>query len=146
MSTCRLPPCRSRRGSLLTLACLALACLALAGCGGRSGPPGTVPVAGMVTHAGKPLPNGSVHFSPASGGAGGGAGRLAAGRYLVHLAPGHYRVAVISTEGFEQIDTKTGRILPGKPRIPERFMTPETSGLKATVAPENSRVDLVLGP
>jgi hypothetical protein len=135
--------------SCLPLACnvwlLLITALALTGCGDRSGPPGTIPVTGTVVYAGRPLPDGSVHFAPDSGG-GGGAARLANGSFRVHLVPGSYRIAVISTEGFEQVDPKTGGMLPGKSRIPGRYTTVETSGLAATIDAENDHVPLLLGP
>jgi hypothetical protein len=128
-----------------TVGLVLITALALAGCGGPSGPPGTIPVTGTVAHAGRPLPDGSVHFAANSGG-GGGAARLANGRFRVHLVPGRYRIAVISTEGFEQVDPKTGGIMPGKSRIPGQYTTVETSGLAATIDATNDHVPLTLGP
>lgn len=118
---------------------------AVMGCGGRGAPPGTIRVTGSVTHAGQPLPDGSLHFAPV-GHRGGAAVRIAKGRFQAHLAPGRYRVAVISTEGREQIDPKTGGPVPGKSRVPERYLSADTSGLEVLVDESHRVLTLAIGP
>jgi hypothetical protein len=128
----------SMHGAARILPVAILTLIAVAGCGRHGGPPGTIRVTGTVTYDGRPLPTGAVHFVADSGA--GGSTRLQAGRFQLFLAPGHYRLAVIATDGVETIDPKTGGMKPGNFLIPERYATVDTSGLTATIDREHSSV------
>lgn len=117
------------------------------GCGAKA-PPGTLWISGNVNHEDDRLVKGVVHFVPKNGSpaGGGGAARIEDGRFGLYLMPGHYEMAVVSRDGVEDIDPKTGRLLPPPSRIPIRFETVKTSGLEATVDPDQRRIDIQLGP
>ena len=117
------------------------------GCG-RQGPPGMLWVAGTVLYDGQPLPEGAVHFLAQGKGSAGSSGsaRLTKSRYGLYLAPGEYAVAVISEDGVAEMDRKTGRMIPAKSRIPEKYTSVTTSGLEATFDAGHRTVDFSLAP
>lgn len=121
--------------------------VALLGCGTKA-PPGTLWISGNVTHEGDRLVKGVIHFVPKNGSpaGGGGAARIDNGRFGLYLMPGHYDMAVVSRDGVEEIDPKTGRLLPPPSRIPIRFETVTTSGLETTVDPDHRSIGIQLGP
>jgi hypothetical protein len=123
---------RSSRGVLL-FACFALL---LAGCG-RPAAPTLCPVAGKVTYQGRPVPTGTIVFTPNSEhGTDGelaraeiqpdGSYRLKCGEQF-GTAPGTYRVTVIAVEeapaGFAPHSL-----------VPPKYRDPELSGLSCEVA------------
>ena len=117
------------------------------GCG-RKGPPGMLWVTGTVLYEGQPLPEGAVHFLAQGKGSAGrsGSARLSNSRYGLYLAPGEYAVAIISQEGLPEMDMKTGREIPAKSRIPQKYTAVTTSGLKATFDNGHRAADLSLAP
>lgn len=137
-----------RRGlfSCSGTACLLATALAVTGCG-RAGPAGTIWVTGTVVHDGKPLSEGGVHFLAQDGKASAsGSARLKDGKFGLYLMPGDYSIAVVSTEGSEEMDMKTGRVIPAKSRIPLRYTTVTESGLAAQVDAGHRTVSLALEP
>jgi len=139
---------RFRAAVCLNVAAILLASLFATGCGGPKGPPGTIWVSGSVLYEGKPLPEGAVHFAPKdkSTAGSGGSTRLKGSRFGLFLRPGNYGVAVISEEGVATMDMKTGREIPAKSRIPEKYTTVTTSGLEATFDNGHRTTDLSLAP
>ena len=117
------------------------------GCG-RKGPPGMLWVTGTVLYEGQPLPEGAVHFLAQGKGSAGrsGSARLSNSRYGLYLAPGEYAMAVVSEEGVAVMDMKTGRMIPAKSRIPEKYTAVTTSGLKATFDTGHLTADFSLAP
>jgi hypothetical protein len=124
---------------------LGVALLLCLGCGTK-GPPGTLWVSGSVTLEGTSLRTGVVHFVPKdiSTGDTGGALRIQGGRFGLFLKPGHYRLAVISRDGVEEIDAKTGSLIPPPSLIPIKYETVSTSGLDAMIDAEHRRIDIQL--
>ncbi|MCE9630047.1 MAG: hypothetical protein K8S94_04910 [Planctomycetia bacterium] len=116
----------------------AAACLATAvGCSrGLPPPPGTVRVDGVVRYESAPLSRGTVQFAAPTGTRCGSARLDPEGQFTVWLEPGEYRVAVIAYDGIERVDA-VGAPLPQNSLIPERYFTPEGSGLAATVDAEH---------
>jgi len=119
-----------------------VACLLFVGCG-KSGPPGTIPVSGTVTLGGKPLPTGAVHFSTADRGRS-SATRVSGGSFATHLIPADYAVAVTADTQPEMVDEATGKLIPPKRLVPERYMSPKTSGLKAPIDAKAREATLTL--
>lgn len=130
------------------LAALALVVVSgTVGCG-TQGPAGMLWVTGTVLHDGKPLQEGAVHFLAREKGAAGSSGssRLTSSRYGLYLAPGDYAIAVVSEEGVAVMDMKTGRMIPAKSRIPEKYTSVTTSGLEATFDGGHRTADFSLAP
>jgi hypothetical protein len=121
---------------------LVSACLVIVGCGTKA-PPGTVPVSGSVTLSGKPLPTGTVHFSTADRGRS-SAIRVSGGSFATHLVPADYAVAVTADAQPERVDEATGTLIPPQRLVPERYMSPKTSGLKAPIDVKAREVTLTL--
>lgn len=98
-------------------------------------------------HDGRPLPEGGVHFLAKDGkAAASGSARLKGGKFGLYLMPGDYAIAVVSTEGSEEMDMKTGRVIPAKSRIPLRYTTVTESGLGAQIDAGRHRVSIALEP
>ena len=138
--------CHIRATSLV-----AIGTLMLAGCG--SSGPATVPVHGTVTWQGQPLDNGTVVFHPVDVAADGlrrtpmaqlrpdGTFQMSTFAEGDGVMPGRYSVSIQSyTEGVvvDFIDPSKA----SKSRIPQRYTTPQTSGLTADVAPDADSVEL----
>ena len=119
-----------------------MACLLFIGCG-KSGPPGTIPVSGTVTLGGKPLPTGAVHFSTADHGRS-VATKVSGGSFATHLVPADYTIAVTADTQPEMVDEATGKLIPPKRIVPEKYMSPKTSGLKAPIDAKARRATLTL--
>jgi hypothetical protein len=118
--------------------------LPVAGCG-KGGPEGTIPVSGTVALAGKPLPQGAVHFVQ-EGGSRTVMARVSAGKFSTHLWPAAYAVAVTGDAQPETLDEKTGRLIPPQRLVPEKYMAANKSGLKATIDSAHRTVALDLAP
>jgi hypothetical protein len=127
-------------GLRLWLMALALGAGA-AGCGDNDGP-AAVPVRGTVTYQGKPVTKGSVQFLPESGR--GAFGTIEDGKFVLSTygnndgaIPGKHRVAVISSEPDikKRKDGDTGE----KYLIPQRFASPDSSGVQVDVPPGGNR-------
>jgi hypothetical protein len=137
---CSLPP-----STCLVLPGLALALLT--GCG-ESGP-ATVPVRGVVTYNGTPLPKGSVVFAPVdpSKCKGGTAAIGRDGRFRAAttkpgdgLMPGEYKVAVTSYL-VDQVNTpppELAKLKDGGLATPSKYTDVGTSGLVLSVTPADA--------
>ena len=122
-----------------------LAATVASGCQSRPRKPGTIAVRGTVRLEGRPLQQGSIHFS-AAGGSISEATRIGdAGRFGLDLAPGTYAVAVISVEGQPRVD-RQGNPIPAKPLIPPRYFSITTSGLELVIDAAHARPVLDLQP
>jgi len=119
-----------------------MACLLFVGCG-KSVPPGTIPVSGTVTLGGKPLPTGAVHFSTADRGRS-SATKVSGGSFATHLVPADYTIAVTADTQPEMVDEATGKLIPPKRIVPEKYMSPKTSGLKAPIDAKARKATLTL--
>lgn len=106
----------------------------------KSAPPGRVTAHGVISVAGKPLPDGEISLEPVEDGVGGGIARIeSGGRFSLFLRPGTYRVGIISVEG----GVGPGGVSaadPAKLRVPLRYAKPETSELEYTINASNRRV------
>ncbi len=98
----------------------------------------TVPVKGMVTFEGKPLPNGSVIFIPSGGGPTaeaniGPGGEYALGTYKKAdgVPPGEYNVMVVAMTEQDSLEAESAR--GAESLIPSRYGDPSKSGLSASV-------------
>jgi len=128
-----------------------LLCLFLAGCGGAK-PTGMV--SGRITFQGKPVPEAAVLLSNAAQGVYLTADADAEGCYMVLAAKGaglplgDYQVAVVP-KSF-RVPIPTGTLAPakpaGSPNIPEKYHSPESSGLKCTVVAGANRFDIDMKP
>lgn len=105
------------------------------GCG-TAVPAGMVRVRGVVRYDGQPLPDGTILFE-SFGGKGSAAGRiLPGGAFETVMMPGEYQIAVRSLDGVAtyQEGNQTKPIQP-KSRVPQRYASIATSGLRLTVTP-----------
>jgi hypothetical protein len=118
-----IPPRRLRGSGAIA----ALLLSALVGCEGRGAGAG-VPIAGTVSHKGKPIARGSIAFVPEEGRGRAAITTIAEGRFALDadggLAPGRYKVAIAATEGGDD---------EVRSLIPERYADPDTSGVEFTV-------------
>lgn len=127
-------------GSLITgLLLLTLIATTLTGCGGSSDRLKVVPVSGVVTFNGQPLPNGSLLFVPVQDGPSAQAilksdGTFSAGTYETAdgVVPGEYQVSITAFD--IPVDQELDASAPSpKSLIPDRYRSPEQSGLTATI-------------
>ena len=123
--------------------CLSLSLVYLVGCGGK---PATV--SGIVTIDGKPLQQGTVAFSPASGGMRATGAIRTDGSYKIRtnresgLDIGDYEVSVVSRE---IVISEPGLPpMPGKYIAPKRYGRPKTSGLRFNVEKGKNTIDIEL--
>lgn len=140
----------------IRLAVSMLACLCLGGCGARST---RVPVSGVVTLDGNPLAEAAVTFMPQAAGTLGVAVTDEGGRFVLReagirpgIAPGEYEVAIYKADGpplpavettpasqiadpttFNTLAPQPSDQKPPKFIVPERYGSPKTSELRATV-------------
>lgn len=133
----------SRRTRLNAVAILGI-CLLVAGCGR---PSRTVPAGGVVTLDGEPLVGAAVLFSPVAGGVPGRGTTGADGTFtLTTFDTGDGALVGIHRIGVSKIETKgfttdadgvsgklDGRRIVVRSLMPERYMSPASSGLEATV-------------
>ena len=123
-------PCRWAVLAILVMAC---------GCSGRPSP---VPISGVVTLDGQPVANAGVLFCPIAEGPVASGATDAKGNFKMAtlnksgVLPGKYGVAIIKKE----FAGNGGAGILGTPQpnrikwiVPEKFSTPETSGLLAEV-------------
>jgi hypothetical protein len=138
-----------------------LALLPVIGCGPDDGIGKRYPVSGTVTYQGKPVPRGTVTFTPEST-----EGRPAAadidpdGSYTATTAtpgdgmlPGKYRVSIHAVESdMSVVKGKVGgthRVdliakAPKKALVPSKYADPSTSQLTVEVKPESNTFDFKL--
>jgi len=139
-----LRPPSFRRPHFFTCGCLLTCGALLAGCGEKL-PPGMVRVHGVITFADEKLPEGTVNLERIDG-SGSASGRIEPeGRFTVVSSPGEYKVGVISKEGWDRVD-ELGKVIVAKRRIPKRYESIATSGLKVTVTPRGDRLTIHLEP
>lgn len=130
----------------LSLCNVVLATLMLSvviGCGGDSD--GRLAASGTVTLGGSPLSEGMIVFADDSGESA-GVGMIQDGSFELNqsanspgIKPGTYGVAITSWEQEPGGVDADGEIVEeGKSRIPERYSVAETSGLTATVSPDET--------
>jgi len=127
---------------VLTL--LALAAVAIpAGCGQKvAGPAGSVAVSGKITCGGDPVPMGTIIFQAEKGGsvtAKIGSG----GSFSTMLVPGEHTVVVNAKDGVDTMD-ETGKPVPARSLVPEKYSSGKTSGLKVTVSPKGDPLTIAL--
>jgi hypothetical protein len=147
------------RYCLVFVACIAP--VVTTGCSGSKGP-ATAKVSGLVTYKGSPVEDATVVFAPAAGGRASTAVTDAQGRYELSTfgtkdgaPPGEFKVSVTKTktEGEapnltqEQVNEmmQRGETVPGPVTtnlLPEKYTSPDTSGLSKTV--KNGENDLPL--
>jgi hypothetical protein len=124
---------------------LSLAAVALSGCGG--GDPyavKTVPAAGSVTYKGKPLSNGTIMFQPVKEEGRPASGVIQDGKFTLTTynegdgaVAGKHKVAVVVAN---EVKTKDGDTTL-KYIVPQKYASPETSGVEVDV-PDNGSQDL----
>lgn len=127
---------------------MAVALLASSGCGQRVV---RVPVEGVVTLDGAPLAEIAVTFMPRFPGLPGIAITDAAGRFVLQdarmqagIPPGDYDVVVFSLDGEHEGSPSSGaRLRPGKVP-PERYRSPQTSGLHASISKPTTDLEFAL--
>jgi hypothetical protein len=104
-------------------------------------------ISGTVTLDGKPLTTGVVSFYPLKGGPMAYGNIQSNGAYKIvtggtrGLPSGEYRVAVVANE---TAANTPGVEMMGKRITPEKYATPEKSGLKFNVQPGGNRFDISL--
>lgn len=118
----------------------------LAGCGGGGSGPATVPVKGLVTYQGKPIPKLSVAFIPDKGMLAYGTTDTNGKFSLMTNQPGdgamvgNYKVAISFAP--DEVPAMPG--FPGSEKkvvspIPEKYASAETSGLTKIVEKDSSK-------
>lgn len=138
-------------GGTLVVA-LALGCVA--GCGGGGKPasgPKTYPVTGTVTQGGKPVEGATLLFVSTAGKSSATGKTDSSGRYTLTTTkfgdgavPGQYKVAITKFDsgGTDAVDMSDPNYAPPDPNkpapvaknlLPEKYASPDTSGLTATV-------------
>jgi len=109
--------------------------LLIAGCGGESA---TITVSGTISVQEKPVSGGLINFQPTEGQPlGGGIGLD--GTYEYQLPPGEYKVRIDTPPQMPE-DAKDGDSLSdlGPRQVPEKYGRFQTSGLTATIKPDES--------
>ena len=125
------------------LAVALLTAASLAGCGKKVvGPAGSVPVAGKITCGGEAVPQGTIIFQADKGGSvtvkiGSG------GTFKTMLVPGEHLVVVNAKDGVDTMD-ETGKPMPARSLVPEKYASGKTSGLKVTVTPKGDPLTIAL--
>jgi len=140
-------PCSTRfRFTTLFLNCLIVVGV-LCGCGGNQE---RVPVHGLVTLDGKPLPVGTVSFM-GEGGYAVASGDIHEGKYTVSesgnrrgIPPGTYGVRITSWLEQPGAELPGGGFAEGKSAIPVRYSEPKTSGFTADIQPNHVQFDFEL--
>lgn len=121
-----------------------LSLLTALGCGGKP-----ASVSGTVSVDGKPLNQGNVIFSPASGGMRSSGLIGSDGKYSIStnresgLEVGDYEVAVVSRE-LVFPNGPDSPPMPGKYLAPKKYGKPKTSGLRFPVVKGSNEIDLAL--
>jgi hypothetical protein len=145
--------CRVRDWCMLFAGLASAVCLGLAGCGSDRVP--VAPVEGKVFLRGRPLESGWVTFQPTNGGPAAtgeiekdGTFRLSTYENGDGAPIGTHKVAVASFRkptAQEQAAMAGSEPLDAIPILPQKYLTPATSGLTAEVKPQNEpyRFELV---
>jgi hypothetical protein len=148
----------SYRYCTVIFACIAL--LPLLGCGADDGIGKRYSVSGKVTYKGEPVQRGNVSFAPEGVGGRGANGVIKNGYYsrMTTLTPGDgvlpgkYKVGINANfTDMSKAASINGGMYQGSrfagPRIkviPEKYVSPETSGLTYEVKPESNTFDIDL--
>lgn len=125
---------------------LLAACFVIAGwLVGCSEPPpaGMVRVTGIVSHGGKPLPDGTINFERMSGSGSATARIQGGGSFEAVMPPGDYQAMICSQEGTVTFDKQFRPIEPPS-RIPKKYEQLGTSGLTFTIPPKGIRLTIDL--
>lgn len=127
--------------SALVLGCMVL----VSGCG-RGLPAGKVRVTGQITLDGTPLTHtgegiflinlasnentetAAAQFDPASG------------EFSLVIAPGDYVACVKATDGFDEDDSRRGRIIYAKSLVPKKYGSLRTSDAAVSVPPNGGQI------
>ena len=135
------------------LICVGLCCLFAIGCG-NDGKPRRVPVAGVITYNGKPVPEGDVVFVPVDAAKGFRARGKANknGQFTLTTfdegdgaVPGEYKVTIFAYRPVEPKrdgDMIAPRV--GLPAVPKKYFDQQTTDLSATVGDDATEVQLDL--
>lgn len=121
--------------------------MGVTGCKNTNSQPSGVKIEGTVSYQGKPISEGTIHFSDQSQGTGGSATIGADGHYISNstLPYGDYDVSIqpplieiqvpnaAPTEGFKEM-----------PEIPKKFRSAVTSGLTANISATSTIFDFDL--
>jgi hypothetical protein len=127
----------------IALAVALLVTASLSGCGKKVvGPAGSVPVSGKITCGGEAVPQGTIIFQADKGGSvtvkiGSG------GTFKTMLVPGEHLVVVNAKDGVDTMD-ETGKPVPARSLVPEKYASGNTSGLKVTVSPKGDPLTIAL--
>ena len=131
-------------------------CLVLGGCSDPNLPE-VATVTGRVIYKGQPVPDADVSFVPENGdrpasGRTDSSGRFRLGTFYAAdgALPGKHRISIIARGPNKplppgEIGTgMPGETMPGDPRIPEKYFSPDTSGLAREVVRGSNDFDLSL--
>ena len=127
-----------------TVSCLFLMGL-LVGCGGEGSQRISADVKGTVLYNGQPLTTGTVNFFSADTGAAGSTDILGTGEFVfpASLQTGTYQVYLSPAPlSPPEIGAPPPTIIPLE--VPEKYLTLETSDLKANVTPGTNTIELKL--
>ena len=108
---------------------LAAMLLALVGCGPRDG---KVPVSGVITFDGSPMPDGYITFTPEGGGTP-EAAPIAAGKFELGVKPGAHRVEIEASHFVGEKNPIMG-LQPREQYVPARYNSETT--LRSDVNPD----------
>jgi hypothetical protein len=132
---------------------LVVALLAMVGCGAEN--PALVPVTGIVTMDGEPLPEVAVTFTPTGETLGNGAigGTNGEGRFTLidirgstGLHPGEYKVSFYPTPSGKNASDPTDVVASGGVGLPGIVMDPNNTPIRATVPASGGDVRIALTP
>jgi hypothetical protein len=108
---------------------LVLLLVATSGCGGGDK---KLTINGTVTYKGQPISGGMLQFAATQGGAPAAAVINKDGTYsMTGVTPGEVKVSITATPGAK---------LPAD--LPEKYYDPEKSGLKYTITPNTTQLDI----
>jgi hypothetical protein len=123
---------KSARTGALPVAALAALCFALVGCGAGDG---KIPVSGVVTFDGAPMPDGYVTFTPEGGGTP-AAAPIAAGKFELGVKPGAHRVEIEASRFVGEKNEIMG-LQPREQYVPARYNSETTLTSEVTADGEN---------
>jgi hypothetical protein len=123
---------KSARTGTLPVAALAALLFALVGC---SAGDGKIPVSGVVTFDGSPMPDGYVTFTPAAGGTP-EAAPIAAGKFELGVKPGAHRVEIEASRFVGEKNEIMG-LQPREQYVPARYNSETTLTSEVTADVEN---------
>lgn len=141
----------------------------VSGCGGVTDAPPSVPIKGKVTYKGQPITSGEVVYTPSKEADGAASGRTARGIIqkdgtfqmrtspsVPGVVPGDYTIYLVSVDATTNVQAGPSSAPVERPSadrqpklrqasIPEKYLSPATSGLSETVDETHSgTTDIVL--